>query len=272
MERYKLDKHKDEIINLYLKEKLSCAKISKLYNAHLSGIYDALKRWNINTRNLSESHKLYKVNSRFFHQIDTEEKAYWLGFIYADGYITKPSNVGIALKDVDDVHLTKFLNSVHSDYPVKYYLSSSRYGACRYARVIISSNEMFNDLLSKGVKLRKSLIVEFPNEKIVPKDLQLAFIRGYFDGDGSLVLSRNSINIKICGTKEFLTKISEIFNEISIYEFNNKLFKRYDNDKNNYYLSYGGRLKVISVLSKLYDNANIYLDRKMEKYQKLINS
>jgi len=270
MTRYKLDKYKDEIINLYVDEKLSCAKIAKLYNAHLCGIYDALKRWDIKTRNLSESHKLYKVNDNYFKKIDNEEKAYWLGFIYADGYITKPSNIGIALKDVDDLHLKKFLKCINSDYPINYYVSSG-YGECNYARIIINSVEMFNDLLSKGVKLKKSLVIEFPDEQIVPKELQLAFIRGYFDGDGSLILSKNSINIKLCGTEEFLSKVIEVFNEVSQYKFQKKLFKRYNDEKNNYYISYGGRYKVISILSKLYDDANIFLDRKIEKYYKLIN-
>lgn len=271
MTRYKLDKHKDKIIKLYVDEKLSCAKIANLYNAHLCGIYDALKRWGIKTRNLSDSHKLYKVNDNYFKNIDSEEKAYWLGFIYADGYITKPSNIGISLKDTDDLHLTKFLKCINSDYPINYY-NSSGYGECRYARIIINSAQMFNDLLSKGVKLKKSLILEFPDEQIVPKEFQLSFIRGYFDGDGSLILSKNSINIKLCGTKEFLCKVIEIFNEVSNYNFQNKLFKRYKDEKNNYYFSYGGRVKVISILSKLYDNANIFLDRKFEKYNKLINS
>ncbi|MDU0321145.1 LAGLIDADG family homing endonuclease, partial [Clostridium butyricum] len=92
------------------------------------------------------------------------------------------------------------------------------------------------------------------------------FIRGYFDGDGSLVLSKNSINFKICGTKEFLEKLREVFNSCSKYSFKNVLFKRKKDNKNNYYLSFGGRYKTLSVMNYLYDKSEVYLDRKYKKF------
>ena len=88
MKRYELDKYKFEIINLYIDQKLSCSKIADKLGCSLCGIYDALKRWKVSTRNLRDSHLVYSVNDDYFSEIDTEEKAYWLGFIYADGYVT----------------------------------------------------------------------------------------------------------------------------------------------------------------------------------------
>ncbi|MCQ2969409.1 MAG: hypothetical protein MJ191_04695, partial [Clostridium sp.] len=97
------------------------------------------------------------------------------------------------------------------------------------------------------------------------------FIRGYFGGDGTLVLSKNSINFKICGTRELLEKMIDIFNENSDYNFKKRLFKRWNNEKNNYYLSYGGRNKTLSIMNYLYNNSKIYLDRKYDKYNILKN-
>lgn len=263
--RYELDKYKNEIIDLYINKKISCKSISSQLGYSLCGIYDALKRWDIQTRNLRESHQIYSFNESYFKIIDSKEKAYWLGFIYADGYVTG-KNLGIALSVVDKTHLMKFKENIESTYPIYTYFSSSSYKSIQYCRMILNSENLVRDLKNKGVVNNKSLIIKFPNEKILNKSFYKDFIRGYFDGDGSLILSRHSINFKICGTKEFLEKLIEIFNEVSDYEFKSKLFKRNKDEKNNYYLSYGGKNKTLSIMNYLYHNSEIYLERKYKKF------
>lgn len=272
MKRFELDEYKEEIIKLYFEDKLSCEKIALKINASLCGVYDALRRWGMKTRGLSESHREYEIDEDFFQIINTEEKAYWLGFIYADGYITMPHSFGIALAKRDIEHIKKLLKSLRTNHPLHNYQTNNEYGKNQYTRFLVKSKKVFNQLQSKGVKLRKSLILEYPDEAILPKYLYSDFIRGYFDGDGSLVLSTNSINFKICGTKEFLTKLVDIFNEVSEYDFKYKLFKRKDDNKNNYYISYGGKYKTYSIMNYLYENSTIYLDRKREKYEILKSS
>lgn len=265
--RYELDKYKNEIVDLYINSNLSCQHIAKIYGYSLCGIYDALRRWNINTRNLSDSHKVYSCNEEFFCEIDSEEKAYWLGFIYADGYITG-NNLGIALSSRDENHLLKFKQSISSNSPVNKYMSQTKYSSIEYSRILIRSNKLVQDIKEKGVLNNKSLILKFPNKDILDCKLYNHFIRGYFDGDGSLVLSKNSINFKICGTKELLNSMIEIFNKVSSYDFDERLFKRWNDEKNNYYLSYGGRYKTLSIMNYLYSDSQIHLDR---KYNKFIN-
>ena len=269
MKRYELDNYKSEIINLYINKNMPCSKIANEINSSLSGIYDALKRWGIKTRSLSDSHKVYYLNENYFEKIDTEEKAYWLGFIYADGYITG-DKLGISLAKCDKEHLEKFLKCIKSDYKIKEYKSKSIYGECEYCRVLLNSTKLVEDLREKGVLNNKSLKLTFPNNEIIDTSLYNHFIRGYFDGDGSLVLSKNSINFKICGTKEFLEGLIDVFNTV-IYEYNyqKKLFKRHMDDKNNYYISYGGRVKTLKVIDYLYNDCNIYLNRKYNKYIEL---
>ena len=63
-----------------------------------------------------------------------------------------------------------------------------------------------------------------------------------------------------------MEKLIEIFNEISDYEFKNRLFKRKKDEKNNYYLSYGGKYKTLSIMTYLYCNSQLYLERKYIKY------
>lgn len=185
--RYELDKYKNEIIDLYVNKKMSCKNISSKLGYSLSGIYDALKRQNTETRNLRESHKVYCFNENYFKSIDSSEKAYWLGFIYADGYVTG-NKFGIALSVVDINHLMKFKESIQSSYPIKTYFSSLPYKSIEYCRMILNSKSFVSDLKDKGVIYNKSLVIEFPSEEILNKKFYKDFIRGYFDGDGSLIL------------------------------------------------------------------------------------
>lgn len=237
-------------------------------NCSLCGIYDALKRWNIKTRSLRDSHLIYSVNESYFYKIDTEEKAYWLGFIYADGYITG-NKLGISLANIDKTHLEKFKKCIDSDHEIKSYISNSVYGTCEYCRILINSKKVVEDIKNKGVINNKSLKLKFPSNRILDRNLYKHFIRGYFDGDGSLVLSKSSINFKFCGTKEFLEALVDVFNSISSYKYKKRLYKRRNDDKNNYYISYGGRMKTLNIMDYLYNNCNIYLERKYKKYERL---
>lgn len=271
MKRNELNLYKDKIIDLYLNKKLSCQSIAEIIGARTSGIYDALKRWNIDVRNLSDSHKIYTLNENYFNNIDTEDKAYWLGFIYADGFLVEPNSIGIALKNTDKSHLKKFINALDSDYAINDYEKIDSYGYSKYSRVLIRSKNIYNQLMNKGVFLRKSLILKYPSKDILPTKFNRDFIRGYFDGDGTIVLSTNSINFKICGTKELLGEIIRVFNYEISNEFAQKLYKRRQDDKNNYYISYGGKYKTLKVMRYLYENSNVYLDRKHDRYLNLID-
>lgn len=269
MKKSKLYNFKDDIIDLYVNKRLTPTEISKIYNVSYDTVRKALISWNIHIRGLSESHKKYTVNDNYFYVIDNEEKAYWLGFLYADGYLTNKGYIGIALKEDDRYHLQKFTQSLQSDYPIKDYCSNSAFGKCRYSRVVFKSNKMYADLINKGVLQNKSLILKFPTENQLPQELYRHFIRGYFDGDGNLDIQKNCVRVRICGTKEFLTGIIDAFNDISDQRFGYKLYKRYDNDKNNYSTYHGGMKRTYIIMSYLYEDSKIYLDRKMEKYQYL---
>lgn len=258
--------YKEQIIDMYVNKNMSALKIAKEIGIHYSVIYISLHEWEVEIRDCKEMNG-FNANKNFFEVINTEEKAYWLGFMYADGYITQ-DYVGIALSTEDIDHLYKFKTALNSNHNIKTYE-----GSTTYARLIIKSEKMKNDLIINGCVYNKSLILKFPDSRILPKELIKHFIRGYFDGDGSLVLSKGSNNFKICGTMEFLKEVINCFNTyIPEYRFNEKLYKRKKDNKNNYYISYGGRLKTYTVMRWLYENSTIYLERKYKRYLKLKQS
>ena len=269
----KLEIYKDEMIRLYIEEHLSTIDISNIYNIPVSTVYYTMKEiWNVNIRNYREMSK-YTVNHNSFGSISTEEQAYWLGFMYADGYISN-DYIGIALALKDISHLEKFKSFVGSNHSIKTYKTKSNdlvKTENYYARILFKSSIMAKDLIKLGCVENKSLKLMFPSEELLPQKLVKHFLRGYFDGDGSLVLSENSINFKILGTSEFLQGVINVLNKnIEKYDFKENLIRNSkDTDKNSFCISYGGRNKTKEVMDWIYGESSIYLDRKYEKYLEL---
>lgn len=266
-----------EFIKEKYNEGLSQVSIAKLMNVSDRMIRSIMKENNIGIRSDREQALKYTCNENFFENIDSEEKAYWLGFMYADGFIQNKRKhsgykVGITLSVVDKDHLEKFKKSIDSNCKINTYEQNSGFGG-DYSRLLISSNKMAEDLIKNGCLLNKTEKIVFPNENILPKELLRHFIRGYIDGDGSvnysyLINSKNGLRDKfeskigVVGTKEFLEGLLEAI-ELSHL----KIGKRHkDREVNNYQVNIGGNVKVDKMLDWIYKDSTIYLDRKYKKY------
>jgi len=252
----------ENAIKLYL-HGLSLQAAAKTANVSYSSLQLRIKNLNLTRSNKTNSRK-YFVDHNFFENINSEIKAYWLGFMYADGYISNRGSqklIGVAIGTKDKNHLTKFVKHLKSNYQIKEYTANSGYSKnIIYNRLLMTSETMFNDLLKQGLTEHKSLTLKFPS---ITKKLERHFIRGYFDGDGSFAKAVNGYNIKICGTKEFLTAILNIFqkNKLKLHQRNP------DKDKNNYYLTIGGMQQVKHIADYLYKESTVYLDRKHTLYE-----
>lgn len=264
------------IINLYKEGKSPYymkANVEELKGFSRATLYNVLSRNGLTdskpklTQQQRLNRRKYNVNDNFFETIDTEYKAYWLGFIYADGYITNTEDkIGISLGIKDIEHLNKFKQHIEADNPIKIYTQTSAYRpGTEYCRLQVSSTKLKHDLIDKGVVVKKTFITQYPFDK-VPQHLQHHFIRGYFDGDGSLTKwtndKGNTYQIKICGTKEFLEGLLK-----QIGKQNARLYERFpERNTNNYYISIGGDKQVYDIMSYIYKDATIYLERKYERF------
>ena len=224
--------------------------------------YDIINKWN-----------QVKFDEHIFDVIDTEEKAYWLGFIFADGYIASFSKeekprytFELCLKGDDYLHLEKFKEFIKYNGPGKVTISNVRCNnkICKRCRFSITNKFFWHSLYEKGCVPNKSLTLTFPSINIFKDSLLIKhFIRGYFDGDGSLSFYKNiksvSPNISILGTKEFLEKLSNI---LGIPTRLSKQ-KRY---KHNTWTLYFNKESALKFLSNIYDDSSVYLDRKYNRY------
>lgn len=200
-----------------------------------------------------------KVNHNFFDKIDTEEKAYWLGFLYADGYNdTDFYQIEFALKEEDRYMVEKFKESTQSTYKIlkkEINLNNKVFYSFRHT---IYSKKMSEDLEKLGCPKNKSLILTFPTENQVPENLLHHFMRGYFDGDGCISGSKFMVN----GTKEFLDKFIEMLrNKTNISKAG-----YWNMDGKSYRWSHAGKKDMSLIKEFLYKDSTIFLDRKYIRF------
>lgn len=254
---------KEKIIELYQNGN-SIAEIARKFNGlHYNPIKKILVANNITLRTRAQSH--YKDNriEDIFEKIDTEEKAYWLGFLAADGCI-HGNYIKIGLNQIDREHLEKFKNFLQaSSIKITDYVSKEGYKSSTFS---IGCKKMVEDLKKHGIVENKTSILQPPRIK---KEFELDWIRGYFDGDGSISYSiKNNRWQSTCNsTREVLQWICEKL------ELNTSPFRQshYGNFDNVYGIHFNGRINVYQAWNKMmHDNTvTIYLERKYRKYLQL---
>lgn len=197
-----------------------------------------------------------------FEIIDTEEKAYWLGFLYADGSIgSKEDKIELSLAEKDLKHIEKFRNFMGISNKISYREKTKSY------RMSFRSSKCKQDLINKGCIPKKSLVLKYPTYEQVPKELSNHFIRGYFDGDGWFTNTESCFQIGIIGTQDF---IKGFLDNIENINKDNKIFICHREDGAKRYV-FGAYQDVLNFLNWIYKDANIFLDRKYEKYLDFIN-
>jgi hypothetical protein len=242
--------------------------ISLKYKINYKLISDILINNGYEIRSNAFNSKVYSCDQYYFEIINTPEKAYWLGFLYADGFVTKDGKFGLSLKSCDEYIIYQLKNDLKSDSPIKKYITTGGYKiGIEYSKLLITDYKMRDDLIKHGVFLNKTNIVNKPN---INNNLIRHFIRGYFDGDGSIYRSIKNpdYNISFCGTDKLLTFIHNYFFINGFIKKNLKLEKR----RPNHIVSsirYGGNNQVLNIMNHLYKDATRYLIRKYNIYQTL---
>ena len=224
----------------------------------------------------------YSFDTSFFTKVDTEEKAYWLGFIVADGCINiqKQSTLSpegnpylsyrlsILLAAVDKEHLEKFKQAIQYTGPIEEGSTTLNGKKFPNAKIRISSKKLCEDLMQLNVMPRKSCEERVPDS--IPEELKRHFIRGYFDGDGCFSFykvkgkSYTSPSVTFVGGKDFLEKLlAHFLREV----FQTKVKVKAAKNTKNHVLEFGGNQNIKSLLDWMYEGSTIHLDRKYNHYQ-----
>lgn len=244
---------------MYVDEKKSTYEIGAIVGAYNCTVAYILKENGIQARSLSETNRLYSLNEHYFDKIDTPNKAYILGFLYADG-CNSPSGrtVKLQLQEKDKEILNKIKIEMQNDSPLEFTEARGKTG--RTYILHINSKYIARILADYGMVPNKSYVLQFP--RWLDKELLSHFMRGYYDGDGSISKSGNGVQCSLVSSEFFCDSFSDLLNSMGIAH---KLHEATDS----------GRTKIIKIstqsevkkfLDWIYKDADLYMERKYIKY------
>lgn len=245
---------------------VSIKTIADIYEVSTTTITRHLKQGNVAPRKAwASSRKLVLKDERFFEKIDTEEKAYWLGFIATDGNIMKTRRrrtLYIGLQASDITHLSKLSMLLYGEDRAKIRKSKGAAdGKSCYLRVC--STALVDDLIANGITPNKTFTVK---PWVGPSNLMRHYWRGCVDGDGCLRMRDDGQKIfgfvgneyMVSGMAQYLTANIE-----HDYEFK----CRPKSSTSIYEVCSGGNTVVGNIYDLLYKDSNVSMDRKLKIYQ-----
>lgn len=264
---YVSDELQKRIGILYLKG-LNQRQISEEVFISDSAIRKYLKEQNIPMRSTSECNMRYKRNKHYFDEINTPNKAYILGLLYADGcnHILHNS-ITLTLQAEDVQVIERVKQELEYEGNIRFSAKDKPQYKDKYI-LCINDEYMSNQLNKIGMVDNKSLILEFP--KCVPMNLINHFVRGYFDGDGCIYLNKEIRKTEICiaGTLDMIKRIHDI--AVLMNCPCSICHPKQCGESNTYTLRINGYHNVKNFMNWMYDNADIKMERKYNKYLEVV--
>lgn len=257
----------------YRDNNMSLRKIQEKYNVNRHKLSKILEDKGIKTT--KGNHYRYNFhNFEYFETINSHDKAYFLGLLMADGYISDNSKrhgedkFGISLQIGDLPIIKSFKKHLNATNNIKIYTEYKGFTKEKgftYARLILNSQKTVNDLIDKGVVKQKTLIKKFPPPSKVPKEFIYSYLRGYMDGNGSIIL-RETKTQGIKGelsftTSEYFAKGLSRFGDCRIYK----------DKRANAWCVFFSNKSSMNILEKMYEHSteDTRIKRKYNKYLKI---
>lgn len=251
------------IINKYTNENYTLKQLGKEFGCSYTTIKNLLHTKGYKSRGNKQG---YPRDEYYFNDIDTIEKAYWLGFLYADGCVSSSNNeIEISLKDKE--HLEKFQKAIKAvNHKITKTVDARWSTETNIYHFSIKDAQLHTDLIKFGCVPNKTLTISaIPN---IPRDYVSHFIRGYFDGDGSLHWLQSTNNYRISFTSGSKAFLEDIRKELQCQSISIGHIK----ETNIYQLQISGRKQVERILNYLYKDSTeaTRLDRKFNTYNKCL--
>jgi len=232
--------------------------LSKKYNISSVAIRGLLKRRGVSRRTQTILQRKYTINETYFDNIDSEDKAYFLGLLYADGNNNEERRcVSLQLIEKDKDILIEFARKISSNNPLKYVNSNPT----NSWKLNIYNKHISEKLHDVGCPQRKTFILKYP--EFLDDELQRHFIRGYFDGDGGLTVSNKNYSFSVTSTESFCNTINNILQ--TRFKIHSGIYNRHKRN-NIVTLTVSGNLQILRIMGWLYKDTSLFLKRKHQKY------
>ena len=260
----------EKIIYNYCVLKKGLIPSGQPYGASQFIVERILKEHGIRKRTYAESKDIlrkYTVNDNYF-KTQTHNMAYIMGLIAADGNIAKKENrIEIFLNKKDIEILEKINKEIENSRPVKIYKRSD--GRDDMAKIWINSSTMKKDLAHYNIVPAKTFILKPP--EFLDKQYVISYIRGYFDGDGSIFLSNNNPIWRIGSASRPIIEWMRTYLAEEYGIINNKIYNEKDAENNDFYvLQYSSKNKINKLYNALYASGGLYLQRKYDRFTQLV--
>lgn len=246
----------------------SITDISKLTDIGVSQVWRMLKKNNVNTKKTvffyRSKIRKYWINEEYFQNIDTPDKAYILGLLYADGNANKRfSQITLKLQEKDKHILEEINQLLEHAKPLIFDKKCKNTHQNKYI-LKITNKVMYKDLIKYGVIPNKTFKLTFPTW--LKDELISHFVRGYFDGDGCLYLNKKTKAVawEIMGTSQFCLILSEFLCQKMNVKSNISHDRRCRSGIDRLRVrNYPGIKKICTWM---YNNSTLHLERKYNKF------
>lgn len=259
MPKHIQQKIKQSIVQFYKSKPMTIKEVADKFGVSSPSVIKILNEYHIKRYTKT---KLFspQLNEHYFDNIDSENKAYFLGLLITDGCIHqtkgKQPMIAISLQSRDSYLLNLFLNDIGCNKKVT---SDGR--GCDEIQVI--SRPLTEALKQYGISERKSLHTVFP--KNLPNNMYSHLLRGIFDGDGSISYynrPRRKAHVKavrLCqGNQQFLLDVVDFLQKVCdiapIHTYREK--------EHLWSIAYRKDISMIKLIDYLYKDAHIFIKRK----------
>lgn len=276
----KLNLSKEELNNILAdyNSGISLAKICEKYHHHRTTLIKYFQEHGIKVRTKGESlrcsqakkdadmaKRKYTVNENYFSS-QNAKMAYFLGFLMADGNVAKKNNrIQVCLSEQDSDFLEIFYNEIGGSPVAHYSYHGNKEQICRWECI---SSKIKKDLINYDVIPNKTGHAKIPEK--LDKQFYPDFIRGYFDGDGSVWVEKKSgaVGFRIVShNPEILEQIITYFEENGIPQVRINIDNRHNT---NYYFKYRKRSSKLIYNLLYYNKECLYMKRKFDKFTEII--
>ena len=247
----------------YHAENKSLSDIAKSVGCTRQYIHKLLKLYNIDRRDQLKGRALknrFAINESFFSSW-SQGMSYVLGLLFTDGCVQrnkngKPTSIALSINDLS--LLRKVRNLIGSNHKI-YKLKQKGLYSLSFAR-----RKILDDLGSLGLVPNKSKIIKFPN---VPDNYVRDFIRGCWDGDGSVFFQYKKkllMTFYVSGSNDFTNTLEDILNK-KAHLTKRVIYRRPGGT--SFYFKYAHK-DSIKLFHYMYDGVknHVFLERKYDKF------
>lgn len=262
----KLDYDKEAIITRY-KNGDGLKIIAKDYNCDKLTVRKLLQENNVEIRKVQGK---YNIDEKYFDEINTPNKAYILGFLFADGCNTKGNKIKLSLQEKDREILEKIRKEMNYSKPLSFYNRNNKNPKHQNVYELVIYNKYMSEQLTKlGCCPRKSLILQFPS--YIDNKFMSHFIRGYFDGDGHVGETGRGAHASFTSSYDFCRGLHIFLDNLQI---ENKLVRLKSNELTGV-VRITKKEEVRKLMEYMYKDADLYMERKysifLEKFNNIEN-